>query len=114
MNTKEATQALLDGKKIRETSWIKGSYAYLVDGKLISERGNSAILCDCNIGEFFELYEEPKPKKRYWLWDTVLFIDGPVFKCSYYMDDTGINTHGEQMKDKSQLIRKHENEFIDV
>ena len=40
MNAKETMQALLDGKKIRDSTWsTKGTYFHLVDGKVIDERG---------------------------------------------------------------------------
>lgn len=52
----------------------------------------------------------PKPKKRYWLWDAEFM--GRVVKHSTYMDEKGTASNGD--KPDAKLIRKHENEFIEV
>jgi hypothetical protein len=54
-----------------------------------------------------------KPKKRYWLWDTVGWT-GMVVKNAAYMNENGQGTNGVFICDKENLLKKHENEFIDV
>ena len=55
----------------------------------------------------------PKPKKRYWLWD-VKIASGVIYKSSYYLDDDGYSTGRNTNYEKDFLLRKHENEFIDI
>lgn len=57
--------------------------------------------------------ELPKPKKRYWLWDAK-DDSGKIFKTSSYVDDNGCTSNGELYFDKEKLIKKHENEFIEI
>lgn len=59
------------------------------------------------------LISKIKPKKRYWIWD-IKSLEGPIYKSHYYSDDEGMQTSGKKWFSKSQLIKKHENEFIDV
>ena len=57
--------------------------------------------------------EIPTPKKRYWLWD-VKSSSEEIFKASTYMDENGVASNNIAEYDKDQLIKKHENEFIEV
>ncbi len=57
--------------------------------------------------------ELPPPKKRYWLWDAK-DDSGRIFKTSTYVEDNGCASSGELYFDKEMLIRKHENEWIEV
>lgn len=57
--------------------------------------------------------EIPTPKKRYWLWD-VDASGGGIYKTSTYLDDDGIATNKVKYFDKERLIKKHENEWIEV
>lgn len=54
-------------------------------------------------------------KKKYWLWD-VKSANGPVYKSNAYLDEMGLNTKGNSLAISRNLIliRKHENEFIEV
>lgn len=62
MNTKEAIQAMLDGKKVRDTKWTnQHEYLYIQDGDIMCEKGIK--LCNFNISGIWELYEEHKLKQ---------------------------------------------------
>lgn len=62
MNTKEAIQAMLDGKKVRNTKWTnQHEYLYIQDGDIMCEKGIK--LCNFNISGIWEIYEDPKPKQ---------------------------------------------------
>lgn len=58
------------------------------------------------------LISKIKPKKRYWIWD-VKGIFGTK-KDPTYMDDNGFTDSKIHFVHKDKLIKKHENEFIDV
>lgn len=66
LTTKEAMQALLDGKKVRAKHWDSGLYMYINSKeKLVDQCGELEVFtCEC----YYELYEEPKPKKKVWQW----------------------------------------------
>lgn len=55
----------------------------------------------------------PKPKKRYWLWDTKT-DSGAIYKGAHYMDEDGKLTNGCIGILSIVLVKKHENEFIEV
>lgn len=57
--------------------------------------------------------EPPKPKKRYWLWTVKIEGEG-IYKSENYMDDNARKTNGRSFLRKSDLFKKHEDEFIDV
>ena len=61
----------------------------------------------------FEIFKVQKPKKKYWLWD-VKESDLSIVKDKYYMDDDGITSSGLRNEDPEYLVRKHENEWIEV
>ena len=62
MDTKSAIQAMLDGKKVRDTKWTnQHEYLYIQDGDIMCEKGIK--LCNFNISGIWEIYEEPKPKQ---------------------------------------------------
>ena len=62
MTTKEAIQAMLDGKKVRDTKWTnQHEYLYIQDGDIMCETG--AKLKYFSISGTWEIYEEPKPKQ---------------------------------------------------
>ena len=66
------------------------------------------------IDKFLVNYRKlPKPKKRYWLWD-VKTTSGVIYKNNYYLDDDGYSTGRTPYYEKEFLLRKHENEFIDI
>lgn len=44
MTTKEALEALLDGKRLREPNWPEDQYVCLYDDKLIDETGVEVVL----------------------------------------------------------------------
>ena len=46
MTTKEAIQAMLDGKKVRDTKWTnQHEYLYIQDGDIMCETGAKSWLC---------------------------------------------------------------------
>jgi len=53
------------------------------------------------------------PTKKYYLWD-VKDSEGAIFKSSYYMNEDGCLIGGRVNISKDKLIKKHENEFIEV
>lgn len=52
-----------------------------------------------------------KPKKRYWIWD--IKRGDLIYKHDYYMDEEGRKSTGETYT-AGTLVRKHENEFIEI
>lgn len=76
MNREEAIRAMLDGKRV--TCNAEDSYCYYDDSK--SRPFRYVVLCDGHNEEMaliwseekWELYEEPKPKKRYMTREEVL------------------------------------------
>lgn len=61
MTTKEAIQAMLDGKKVRKPSWVEGDY-FMFDGECFIAEDTTIVMADFN-GNDWEIYEEPKPKQ---------------------------------------------------
>ena len=61
MNTKEAIQAMLNGKKVRRPSWVEGDY-FMFDGECFITEDATVVMADFN-GNDWEIYEEPKPKQ---------------------------------------------------
>ena len=65
LNTKEAMQALLDGKKITTEELLPHkAYIYLNDSTIVDSSGLLTVIG----AEDYFLYEEPKPKKQVWQW----------------------------------------------
>ena len=58
MNTKEAIQAMLDGKKVRRPSWKESDY-FMFDGERFIAEDATVVMADFN-GYDWEIYEEPK------------------------------------------------------
>ncbi len=57
MNDKEAMQALIDGKKVKQTPWRNNYFIeFDLDGDLINDQGKYAQL---GFGSDWALYEEP-------------------------------------------------------
>ena len=99
MNTKEAIQAMLYGKKVRDTKWTnQHEYLYIQDGDIMCEKGIK--LCNFNISGIWEIYEEPKPNQivtiEKWLyktaWDYYFILEGE--KAFFEKDRYG----GQQVK----------------
>ena len=59
MNTKEAIQAMLDGKKVRKITWCEETFV-LFDGKLFIGSDKEPYEFTTSETEW-EIYEEPKP-----------------------------------------------------
>ena len=92
MNTKEAIQAMLDGKKVSRPSWRESDY-FMFDGSCFRDEESNLVMADFN-GYDWEIYEEPKPKQTVtiekWLcesaWENYFIIEGEVafFKTRGY------------------------------
>jgi hypothetical protein len=54
-----------------------------------------------------------KKTKRYWLWD-IKADSGYIYKCPTYLDEQGEDVRGATSRYSGKLIKKHENEFIDI
>ena len=61
MTTKEAIQAMLDGKKVRAENWEEGYYVHFSD--LAGFLDESLALTYITPEYDWEIYEEPKPKQ---------------------------------------------------
>lgn len=61
MTTKEAIQAMLDGKKVRATNWEDGYYVQFSENAGFIDE--SLAIIDVTIEEKWEIYEEPKQKQ---------------------------------------------------
>jgi hypothetical protein len=65
MNTREAMQALLDGKKVRRSHWVPDAYVHIQNDKLITEDGFGTELCELEESiSKYELYEETNPHAK--------------------------------------------------
>ena len=54
MNTKEAIQAMLDGKKVRMPNWHKKEYIYF-DGAFFRDEKNNKIYLNTQLGDDWKL-----------------------------------------------------------
>ena len=61
MTTKEAIQAMLDGKKVVPSGWSDGLYIMFNGTHFIREDGNQFLFGSLEYD--WEIYEEPKPKQ---------------------------------------------------
>ena len=63
MTTKEAIQAMIDGKKVYRKSW-KNDYVdyFYFDGECFRDEQDVLLMCDFH-GDDWEIYKEPKPKQ---------------------------------------------------
>ena len=61
MTTKEAIQAMIDGKKVYRKSW-KNDYVdyFYFDGECFRDEQDVLLICDFH-GDDWEIYEEQKP-----------------------------------------------------
>lgn len=61
-------------------------------------------------------YSEFKEKKKYWLWDLKDCNTKTLYKSIYYLNDQGKKTNGEPLSNLSdfEMVRKHENDFIEI
>jgi len=75
MSKKEAIQAMLDGKKVRQGHWpIKAHFIFMnLQGKFVGAQDDALV--DLNVigNEPWEIYEEPRSKqtfyRRKWIMD---------------------------------------------
>lgn len=109
----------LEGKKIRRKAWFSKEHVYWDKATKVWWRyENLDERLDWELSMLFneddwEEYQEPKTKKRYWLWD-VLPDRGAIFKTEHYLDEERKDTVGTSLPACFTLLKKHENEFIDI
>jgi hypothetical protein len=64
MTTKEAIQAMLDGKKVTNKDWPnQTAYMYFDDNVLCDSTGNRTDMLMLILSGTWEIYEETKPKQ---------------------------------------------------
>lgn len=63
MTTKEAIQAMLDGKKVRNKKWSSYIYMYFDGDILLDYNGVKFNNLSVSFTDDWEIYEEPKPKQ---------------------------------------------------
>lgn len=87
----------------------------IIKNYFITCHENGSAACDWELFECQSFSLLLKPKKRYWLWDIAMYGTERVVKHIVYMDDNGRNPTGLKEHDSEvRLIRKHENEYIEV
>lgn len=83
----EIYQALLDGKKLRHCGWVGNTFLHLVDGNPTMESGQAATL-----GFFaplnWSIYEEPKPKRKFYRRKWVILGGNLVIGGDYWPSKT--------------------------
>lgn len=83
----ELFEALLKGKKIKKSHWLR-YYIYMnEDGSLVDQRGNPSTT-SLDDPEEWEIFTPPKPKERRWRY--VCHLKGeptPGKTHEYYLDD---------------------------
>ena len=71
MNTRQAMDALLEFRPIREVDWDKGDFVRLCNGsgRIVDNNGD---YCDLNLldGLTWELYKLEKKTVKMWLWSS--------------------------------------------
>jgi len=93
VNLKEALQALLDGKKVRDKDWISGEYIHLPDNCIVDKEGEELENLDVFFGHVeFELYEKPKKPKL----SAPAFVKG--FNSSHWLLTEALYTSLEEAK----------------
>ena len=63
MNTEEAIQAMIDGKKVRNKTWSSYIYIYFDGDTLVDSNGIMFNNLSVSFTDDWEIYKEPKPKQ---------------------------------------------------
>jgi len=105
MTTKEAIQAMLDGKKVVPSGWSDGLYIMFNGTHFIREDGNQFLFGSLEYD--WEIYEEPKPKQ-------VLVIE--KWLCEYcggyvVVEGNDLNFMRNEMFKKVKLLDTYEVEL---
>ena len=112
--TREELEKLKPGENIHLTlTKYNKIFLGIVNGYFITCHVNGSNPCSHRLDECLDYSVPPKPKKRYWLWDVEDVILGAC-KLTTYVDEEGFNTAGRRIFEKENLIKKHENEFVEV
>lgn len=89
MNTKEAIQAMLDGKKVREIDWNKECYI-LFNGDMFVDEEGEHFSEFTSYSSIWEIYEEPKPVQTVTIEKWLCIEDGKNY-CIYEGDANYFN-----------------------
>jgi len=68
MNNREAIQAMLDGKKVRDYRWEPCRFVSYYNDALRTEDDIHFNINSYGIGDDWEIYKEPKKKVKMWQW----------------------------------------------
>ena len=99
----------------RKIEFFDDKTVFYFNGDTKEQTNNNALASTVDLDSFLISNEEIKEKKRYWLWDiTGNNITNAIVRCSYYLNENGEDTSGYIRYGKDQLIKKHENEFVEV
>ena len=112
------------GKRIRWTAWSKDTWFIASDltsdGKEMLGTNNTGARCRhrtengfVSAGNHWEFFTD-QPKRKLWLWDVQDGLSGNIIKCLSYIDESGNGSNGKCLFVTSSLIKKHENEFIEI
>ena len=78
MTTKEAIQAMLDGKKVRVIDWLETEYIELSPCGNYTDEVNEYYQISITDKEW-EIYEEPKPKQTVVIEKWLCLFDSKIF-----------------------------------
>ncbi len=111
MTIQEAFECMQSRSKVKHK--IRDFVGYIVGmEKDIGFERTDVLLSDWSFTEA-DCIDKVIPEKRYWLWD-VKIVGGCIRKDPDYMDENATRTDGSSYYSKEELMKKYENEFIDV
>lgn len=109
----EVFSALGEGKKITRGKAPSGRYIELTDMGIIDNTGKAVPTDKMRLRPDWEIYEPPKPKKKYWQWKVCDTYGWHRPHC--YYDDDGVDTAGDQNRDWDGVEKiKIEEDFVEV
>lgn len=106
MNTKEAIQAMLDGKKVRAIDWNKECYI-LFNGDMFVDEEGEHFSEFTSYSSIWEIYEEPKPVQTVTIEKWLCIEDGKNY-CIYEGDANYFNAIEIFETKKVKLLDTHE------
>ena len=109
-SAQEVMEALLAGKKVRNTIWQKNEYLFMQDGKLMANDGEENNCFQPNLYNSWEEYVE-KPKK-YFLYKitSTEYLDQYIVSATskkearQFLYEQLINIHGECDEDVQDIL----------
>jgi len=104
----ECWQALLNGKKLISKEY--GVTVYIKDGKLFAADtiGGRASSESFTTPSYWEIYTEPKSKKKYWLWKMKSACSGIYYISTVYYDFYYLDTIGNTKAGTDYFMEKIE------